>query len=165
MMTREQLFEHLMEHDEEFRKEVASSAVDAGMELYQAGLSVLGDKEKRVEAIASATAKNASATAKNASAKAQAAKARGKRIKAETPEQRAKRLKDNERIREAVVRLLTKYGPLTTAEMKAKMHPKTAALVQNRQHLHNAMYVLKQEKQIRWTRGAKRPNVKWEAVS
>jgi len=44
------------------------------------------------------------------------------------------------------------------------MHPKTAALAGDGQCFHNQMYALKTAKQIRWTRGAKRPNVKWEIV-
>lgn len=178
MMNREELFAHLMEHDEEFRMAVANSAVEVGMDLYQAGLSLLGDKSVRTEAVASAatkvinkknpSAKNPSAKKKDRSsasaAKIKAAKARGKRMKAESPEQREKRLQANEKVRDGIVRTLQEHGPLSISEVKAKLHHKTKALVVDDKHFQNQISKLKLEKRIRWTRGSKKPNIRWEAV-
>lgn len=174
MMTREQLFEHLMKTDPDFRKEVVTSATVAGMDLYQAALSMLNKDEKN-DALANVTGRVIDAeeadqlrsrngkgkSAKAPSAKAKAAKAREK---GKTTEMRVKQRKDNERIRAALVKILTANGPMILKDMKAKLHPRTSALVVNEQQLHNQMYALKQAKQIRWTKGAKRPNVTWEIV-
>lgn len=166
MMTREQLFEHLMQHDAEFRKEVVSSATVAGMDLYQAALSMLNKDEKN-DALASATnrtidADQADELRQGPNARSKAAKTREKKRK--SPEARAKQREANKRIQAALLKIITAHGPLSMAEIRPKLHPKTAALVTGSQHLHNAMYALKTAKQIRWTRGSKRPNVKWEIV-